>query len=287
MSDILARYRAQKRVEFMCVLYSLPIRMKYSASFIATLQKAFHFFLQRQFRTYARAKPVKLQCNFFAVLLRNCLYAVTSLIFLAFSVSLPAITTSSRSSQEVLDGFALGMYIGGLRGAGGIYPAEPQSPVGVPKLGLAGVSIKYRKGFIMARAAAEGGLPLMGGSGTDSTGTVSTTYKLTQIHAPVSMGFSFPLIEKNSFYILAGYSFLAGTLDVGDSVSSNTYTFKASGIHFITGIEINITESSVISLEWMHTAGITGSLDNSNAREREISFSNNLILLGYSYYFKF
>lgn len=211
-----------------------------------------------------------------------------ALLFLAPIASelLAASENSTRSSKETLEGFSLGFYFGAERGAANIYPYEPSAgAVGVPKLFLAGALLKYRFRVLMIRAAFEGGLPF-GGSGNDDAGVASESYKMTLMHAPASLGMSFPLFDKSTVYILGGYSYFSGVLTVKGDDANNTYSFKVNGVHFIVGTELNVTESSVMSLEWVHTSGISGTLKNDSAAEREVGFVNDQILLGYSYYFK-
>lgn len=215
-----------------------------------------------------------------------------SIIIILFTGFVSAVSAQDSFAFDQNDiavkGMGLGVYSGIERGAGEIAPQEPQeSYIGVPQSLLLGIVIKYKYKFMYFRAGFEGGLPFNGGRGNFENGTASEQYIVSGLHVPVTIAMNMPIGVGKSLHMGFGLSSFNGDLKINGDDASYKYSYSATGYHFLIGAETAISESSAFTFEWMHTSGKSGALKNENETLREIGFSGNKFLIGYSYYFGF
>jgi len=196
----------------------------------------------------------------------------------------------NRSNRSIhpINGFSIGFYTGVQNFGGEVYPQEPlDNAIYDMKLLIVGVSFKLKYSLLFLRVGAEGGLTILGGKGNFEAGEAAETYKLTAIHIPASIGFNFPLLDRNSLYLGMGYSYFMGDLAVSSDTVEKSFSYKGSGLHFIIGTDFYLSNSINITFEWVHTTGMSASLGDETLKEREIGFSANQFLLGVNYLFDF
>lgn len=207
-----------------------------------------------------------------------------------FLIILIVFTSATAYAQQsifidVKNGFALGLTLGAERAPFEVYlPEDRESSIGEPYVAMTGIVARLKYNFAFFRTGVTNGIQFLGGSGKYADGT-ETSLTISHVDVPFSLGLNLPLSSGTSVFIGPGYSYMLASAAIKSGTTENTYSYTGGALHIIIGSEVALTESGVVTFEWLHTTGMSGSIESNGTQTRELSLRTDQFLFGYSYYF--
>lgn len=189
--------------------------------------------------------------------------------------------------------FGVGIHIGGQHDVGDIttfYPdaqTEPQNSV------IFGVAIRLSVPFFFIRTGGDASFTINKGKVLEDHATVGVNeYNVQYTMLPLYAGLQFPLRDRGAFYLGGGVSYFYGTGSVIlSNGTSEDIDATAFGAGFLAGMQLHITSSFSLYMEWMYVDArskpvitTTGTYNPNNYKDLFIDYSGHRIIIGVMYY---
>lgn len=215
----------------------------------------------------------------------NFTMAITMLVMLLFASPLMA----DRN-------IGVGLHLGGHHNTGNIDSFYQGAQVDPQNSLFVGISFKFAAPFAFLRTGADTSFVLNKGniledtslSGGSSEGL--DTYELNYTMVPLFAGLRFPLQNRGVFYLGGGGAYFLGTGEVKSEASgtSESITATALAFGFISGMQLHITDTISLYMEWEYLNGrskpVTQTSSTSTYENFYVDYTGHRLQLGMMYY---
>lgn len=189
--------------------------------------------------------------------------------------------------------FGVGIHVGAQHDVGDLttfYPAaqtEPQNSA------VFGVALRVSIPFFFIRTGGDASFTINKGKVLENQATVGVDeYNVKYTMIPLYAGLQFPLRDRGAFYVGGGVSYFYGTGSVAlSNGTSEDIDATAFGPGFLAGMQLHITSSFSLYMEWMYVdarskpvVATTGTYNANNYKDLFIDYSGHRIMLGVMYY---
>jgi opacity protein-like surface antigen len=192
-----------------------------------------------------------------------------------------------RAQQYLGVGFHIGAHhdVGNMSSYNSGFEVEPQTSY------ILGVAFKGNYDFLFLRAGVDIAFPLIEGDvieNYDATDPVEK-YSISYTGLPLFVGVNFPVFDIGEFYLGGGIAYFLATGTVTHGGTEDDISASALGFGFIAGMQLRLTASTRLYMEWEYIDARSGASMNTVTGPQTwdnlyIDFTGHRILLGIMYY---
>lgn len=217
----------------------------------------------------------------------NVMMAITMLAMLLFASPLLA----DRN-------IGVGLHLGGHHNTGNIDSFYQGAQVDPQNSLFVGISFKFAAPFAFLRTGADTSFVLNKGNVLEDTSLSGgsreglDTYELNYTMVPLFVGLQFPLQNRGVFYLGGGGAYFLGTGEIKSEASgtSESITATALAFGFISGMQLHITDTISLYMEWEYLNGRSKPVtqtDTAATNDMEnfyVDYTGHRLQLGMMYY---
>ncbi len=195
--------------------------------------------------------------------------------------------SAARAQQYLGVGFHVGAHydVGNMSSYNPGFEVEPQISY------ILGVSFKANYDFLFLRTGVDIAFPLLGGDvleNSDPTDPIEK-YSISYTGLPLFVGLNFPVFDIGEFYLGGGIAYFLATGTVTHGGAEDDISASALGFGFIAGMQLHLTASTRLYMEWEYIDARSGAAMNTVTGPQAwdnlyIDFTGHRILLGIMYY---
>ena len=187
----------------------------------------------------------------------------------------------------------IGIHLGAHHDVGDITTFYPDAKTDPQNSILFGIAVRLSVPYFFIRTGADTSFTLNKGKVLEDEAAVGVkSYNVKYAMIPFYAGLQFPLLDKGVFYLGGGISYFYGTGNVRLSDgSSKDIDATCLGTGFLAGIQLHITSSTSLYMEWMYVDAqsdpvitTTGTLNPNGYEDLFINYGGHRIMLGVMYY---